>query len=128
MTGKGTRGGWLPAGLISSFALAGPAGAQSENLGQIATGLTTQITQIGNLVGVGGMLIGLAMLVMSGVKFRAWSTNPQDPHASFGGAVGWLIAGVALVALPEFMGVGVSTLFGDDGQAGNFVNPLTTTN
>ena len=72
------------------------------------------------------MLIGLAMLVMAGVKFRAYSTNPQDPQASLSGSIGWLLAGVALVALPEFMGVGITSVFGDSASAGNFTNPLSS--
>ena len=122
-----TRIGWLSGSLTAAGFLAGSSAAQqSQNFGQIADNLTGQVTSFGNLVGVVGMLIGLAMVVMAGVKFRAYSTNPQDPHASLGGSVGWLAAGVALVALPEFMGVGITSLFGDDASAGNFQNPLSS--
>lgn len=121
------RIGWLYGSLMSAGFLAGPAAAQgSRNFGSIAQNLTGQVTEFGNLVGVVGMLIGLAFVVMAGVKFRAYSTNPQDPSASLGGSIGWLAAGVALVALPEFMGVGITSLFGGDGQAGNFQNPLSS--
>ncbi len=100
------------------------AAQQTRNFGQIADSLTGQVTSFGNLVGVVGMLAGLAMLVMAAVKFRAYSNN--DPQATLTGSVGWLVAGILLVALPEFMGVGVTSLFGEGNAPGNFRNPLSS--
>ena len=111
-------------GLAAALLWAGSAAAQDRDLGDVAEGLTGQIQAMGNLVGVVGMLLGLAMLVVSGVKFRAFSNN--DPQATLGGSVGWAVAGVALVALPEFMGVGILSLFGEGSSAGGFTNPLST--
>ena len=105
--------------------LAAPALAQEQrDLGEIAKSLTGQITNIGTLIGVTGMGIGLAMLVMSALKLRALSNN--DHQATLGGVIGLLVAGIALVALPEFMGVGVTSLFGAGTEAGGFSNPLST--
>ena len=112
-------GAVLPAVLAAQLAM-----AQNSTFGEIATDLAGQVTNFGQLVGVIGMLIGLAMLVMSAVKFRAYSTNPNDPNASLSGAVGWLLAGAALVALPEYLGVGVTSLFGGSAGPGGFTNPL----
>ena len=98
-----------------------PVAARSQdNLGDVADTLTAQISNFGQLVGAVAVLVGIGMLVMCAVKFRAYSTNPQDPSASLGGAVGWLIAGAALVAIPEFLDVGVTSLFGDTATQGTF--------
>ncbi len=116
----------------ATAAIAVPASAASaqdnQNFGQIASGLTSQIGEFGALVGVIAAVIGLAMLVISGVKFRAYSTNPQDPSASVSGAVGWLLAGVALAALPETLGVGVTSLFGDGAEVGNLSGKVLSDN
>ena len=111
-------------GLAAALLWAVPATAQDRDLGGVAEALTTQVQQIGNLVGVIAMLGGLAMLAVSAVKFRAFSNN--DPQATLGGSVGWALAGVALVAFPEFMGVGIISLFGAGTSAGGFTNPLST--
>ena len=94
-----------------------PALAQ-QDLGDVANTLTGQITDFGNLIGATAVLVGIGMLIMSAIKFRAYSTNPQDPSASVGGAVGWLLAGAALVGIPEFLDIGVTSLFGSDATQG----------
>ena len=119
----------LPALLAAQMAIAqgspgSPSTSGQRTFGTIADDLTGQVTEFGNLVGVIGMLVGLAMLVMSAVKFRAYSTNPNDPNASLAGSVGWLIAGAALVALPEFLGVGIRSLFGVSATGGGFTSPV----
>ncbi|MCY4006150.1 MAG: hypothetical protein OXE84_04880 [Rhodobacteraceae bacterium] len=88
-----------------------------QNIGDVAGRLNSQIGDIGTLLGAVATVIGVGMLIMSGVKFRAYSTNPQDPNASLGGSIGWLLAGSALVAIPTFLDVGVATLF-DGGTQG----------
>lgn len=94
-----------------------PAFAQ-QDLGDVANTLTGQITDFGRLIGATAVLVGIGMLIMSAIKFRAYSTNPQDPSASVGGAVGWLLAGAALVGIPEFLDIGVTSLFGTDATQG----------
>ena len=94
-----------------------PALAQ-QDLGDVANTLTGQITDFGQLIGATAVLVGIGMLIMSAIKFRAYSTNPQDPSASVGGAVGWLLAGAALVGIPEFLDIGVTSLFGSDATTG----------
>ena len=88
-----------------------------QNIGDVAGRLNSQIGDIGTLLGAVATVIGVGMLIMSGVKFRAYSTNPQDPNASLGGSIGWLLAGSELGAIPTFLDVGVATLF-DGGTQG----------
>ncbi len=96
-----------------------PALAQQQNLGEVASTVTGQIGALGQFVGAGAVFVGVIMLVMAAVKFRAYSSNPQDPSASITGACGFAAAGAALIAFPELMGVGVTTLFGGDSATGD---------
>ena len=95
-----------------------PVLAQDQNLGEVAATVTGQFEAIGRFVGALAVLIGVGMIVMAIIKFRAYSSNPADPSASLSGAIGWTLCGAAAIALPEFMGVGVTTLFGDEAAQG----------
>ncbi len=64
-----------------------------QGLGDVANTPTGQITDPGQLIGATAVLVGIGMPIMSAIKFRACSTNSQDPSASVGGAAGWLAAG-----------------------------------
>ncbi len=109
------------AGIATGHVLALPSIVWAqENLGAVANRVTSQMGDFGALLGAIATVIGVGMLVMAGVKFRAYSTNPQDPSASLGGSVGWMVAGAALVAIPTFLDVGVATLFGAGGEQGTF--------
>ncbi|MDE0531186.1 MAG: hypothetical protein OXI01_07020 [Albidovulum sp.] len=114
------RNHFKSAGIVLVASLAAASARAQNNIGDVASGLTTQIGEFGTLFGALAVVVGVAMVLMSGIKFRAYSTNPQDPSASLGGAAGWLIAGAALVAIPELLDVGITSLFGDTAEVGNF--------
>lgn len=110
------RAGLMTAALLSS---AGHALAQNSNFGGVADTVTGQFSNFGALLGGAASLLGLGFCLLSVAKFKGYSANPQDPNNKLTTAVGLLAAGVALIALPAFMGVGVNSLFGEGASTGD---------
>lgn len=106
----------LTAGAL--LASVGSALAQ-QNFGGVADTVTEQFSNFGALLGGAASLLGLGFCLLSIAKFKGYSANPQDPNNKLTTAVGMLAAGVSLIALPAFMGVGVTSLFGDGAATGN---------
>ena len=110
--------------LISLFAtgmalLAGPGRAQ-DTFGDVATTVTGQIGAFGQLAGAASALIGVVLAITGMLKFRGYSQNPQDPGSRLGAAIGFVLAGACLVAIPEFLDVGITSFFGDQATQTNF--------
>jgi uncharacterized membrane protein len=87
--------------------------AQVRDLGEIATGLATQTTQIATFVSVLAFVLGVVMAIMGFLKFRAHAQNPNDPSAKISTAFMLVFVGSMLVALPAALGSGIQTIFGD---------------
>ena len=109
-------------GLWTAGVLA-PAYAQ-QNFGNLADNASGQVGNFINLLGLLATLIGITLVVVSILKFKGYSNNAQDPNNKLGGAIGFGLAGLSMIALPEFAGVGVFSLFGD-GSNEVTLNPLT---
>src|SRR5690606_36225678 len=99
---------------VSVAAIAGP--AMALNGGDMAQSLTSQTSSIGVFIGVASFVIGVAIALMGLAKFRAHTQNKNDPSNSIGSALMLVFVGACFVAIPEVLGVGVSTLFGDSAR------------
>ena len=97
---------------ITSILLSGPLAAQSQDFGSLADNLRSQLTNFGQLAGAIAAFGGLCMCMLCLMKLRQYSTNPQDPNTKLGSVIVYGIVGATLVALPEFMDVGITSLFG----------------
>lgn len=98
------------AALATTAVVASPAAAQT--VGQIATGLTSQVTSINTLISVVIFVAGLAVAAMGLLKFKAHSANPNDPSNKLSSAWVLIFVGAAMVAIPAVLGSGISTIFG----------------
>ena len=110
---------FLPALTAAALVLTGDA-ALAQNFGDVADEVTGQIGQFGNLLGAAATLIGVGLSILGVIKFRAYSANPQDPQNRLTTAIGIVAAGVCLIAVPEFLDVGVTSLFGGTTTTGDF--------
>lgn len=97
----------LAVGLI---AVSGAASAQ--DLGSIATDLTSQTTAVSRLATVIAFVLGIAITIAGFLKFRAISQNPNDPSNKMSTAFMLIFVGAGLAALPAVMGSGIETIFG----------------
>ncbi|MEP3669092.1 MAG: hypothetical protein ABJN42_20390 [Roseibium sp.] len=90
-----------------------PAIASAQNVGEIATSLTGQTTNVATLVSVVAFVVGVGLAIAGLLKFRAHSANPNDPSNKMSTAFMLVFVGAAMVAIPATLGSGISTIFGD---------------
>ena len=83
-----------------------------QNLGDVADRLAALGSNIYNLLGVVAALGGTGLALTGLYKCYHARQNPNDPSAKVSTGVLMLFIGGAMVALPEVLGVGVSSLFG----------------
>lgn len=86
--------------------------AQANDIGDIATQVGGQFTEIINLVGVVAMAAGAVLGTVGLFKARAMNQNPQDPSNKLSTVIVTFGVAAALLVLPEVLGVGVTSLFG----------------
>lgn len=90
------------------------ANAQStgQDVGTVADNLKRQLGPLADFIGAACFLLGLATGIVSLLKFKAHSQNPNDPSAKLSTATMYLIAAAALIGIPQVLGIGVTSLFG----------------
>lgn len=102
--------------LAATFAVAGLAMSSgmaiAQNVGEIATDLRSQVTNLTSLLTVIAFIVGVGLAVAGVFKFYKNTQNPNDPSASTSSAFILIFAGAALVAIPALLGVGITTVFG----------------
>jgi len=108
----------MKSAVILALYVAMTGNAAAQTFGEVAKTVTGQFTSFGALLGAVASLLGLGFTLLSIAKFKGYSANPQDPNNKLTTAVGMMAAGVALIALPAFMGVGVASFFGDSATTG----------
>lgn len=86
--------------------------AQSQNLGQIADSLSTQTSEIADLISMVAFVLGVGMAIAGFLKFRQNAQNPNDPSAKVSTAFILIFVGAGLVAIPTALGSGIATVFG----------------
>lgn len=102
--------------LAAMFAVAGLAmssgAALAQNVGEIASDLRSQVTNLTALLTVVAFIVGVGLAIMGLIKFRAHTQNPNDPSASMSSAFILIFVGAAMVAIPALLGTGITTIFG----------------
>jgi len=103
-------------GIALALVFSAPAMAVAQNVGAIARDLTTQTTAVSTLVTVVAFVLGVGMAIAGLLKFKAHSQNPNDPSAKMSTAFMLVFVGAALVAIPAALGSGIQTIFGGSAQ------------
>jgi len=109
----------LMALLLSMFAF--PAMAQ-ETFGDVADRVSGQLGSFGRLALGAMFLAGIGVAAGAAFKFKAHSENAQQ--VSLKVPLFWTIVAAILIAIPTFLAVGQSSLFGDANGAQVEDNPL----
>lgn len=106
-------------GLMAAGALAlmetSPAHAQSKNVGQMATDVTTQVGQIGKFA-VQGCVLGGVVMVATGLMKLKQAADTQGQQVKYGEGLFRLAVGAGLVGVPALTG-NLSTTFGLNGAS-----------
>lgn len=108
------------AGLVSTVILslhAVPLAAQ--DMGDRVVDLTDQFSAIPALLGVLSFIIGIGLIIMGIVKFKTYTSNPNDPSASPTSAGLLLFVGGLAIAIPAVADLGIATLLGQGAETTN---------
>lgn len=104
--------GILPALLAlhpaTSHAQAGP------GFRDVSEGLTSQLGPISSMITALAFLVGIGLIMIGLSKFKKYAERPQDDASRPLVAIIFVIAGAAVIALPSSISSGVATLFGGD--------------
>lgn len=101
--------------------------AQSVGLGQLVTNFrTSNLGPLADFAGSIAFFAGIVIAILGVLKFRAHTANPNDPSAKMGTAVTYIVVGVALVAIPTVLNVGVVTVFGSGAKTTGIDTTLRT--
>ncbi|ASY61407.1 hypothetical protein [Sinorhizobium sp. CCBAU 05631] len=100
--------------------LAGTLAYQSVALAQSSGGLGDILTNVrndtlgpaGDFIGAGSFILGLIAAITAVYKLVQNNRNPHDPSSSPKQALVWGTVAACLIAIPEFLGMGVTTFFG----------------
>ena len=101
---------------VSAFTLASALMASpvyAKTAGEIADSLSAQLGSVSTLLTVLAFVLGVGICIAGLLKFRAHSQNPNDPSNKLSHALALIFVGAALVAIPELLGSGISTVFGE---------------
>jgi hypothetical protein len=107
----------LAAGTVAIIFAAEEAKAQpstDQGVGDVASTVEGQLTNIASLVVAGAFLIGIAFVAMGLMRLKA-AVDSQGQQVKYSEGMWRLGLGAALVALPAVTGTGIGTLFGSDG-------------
>jgi hypothetical protein len=119
--------GWvsdLPyrAAAAATVALMSSGNAKAADIGDVSTGLTGQLGDVGKLAVAGSFLGGLVMVATGLMKLKQ-ASDSQGGRATYGEGFWRLAVGAGLVAVPAVAGVGVESF----GFNGGTVGGLDTT-
>ncbi|MDB6095915.1 MAG: type secretion protein IcmD [Francisellaceae bacterium] len=99
------------------------AGGGKTDIVAVATTVSSQLNSLATLLGRISYAAGIALAIVSLMKFKAHKDNPQQEP--IGKAVTYLAVAGGLLFLPTVMDVASRSLFGANGNAGS--NILITT-
>lgn len=86
----------------------GAAAQTASNIGDAATGLRTQVGQIGNLALAGGFVGGIVMIAAGLMKLKQ-AADTQGQQVKYGEGMWRLGVGAGLVAIPALAGMGTAS-------------------
>lgn len=95
--------------------LAGDAAA-ADDLGSLATNITSSLGKVGLLITGGSYVAGLAFAVGAIMKFKAHKDNPTN--VQIGVPIGLTFIAAALLFLPSILNITGGTMFGENANTG----------
>lgn len=87
-----------------------------KDLSSMTTQLQGQMKSMATLAGYVSFLAGFVFGIMGIMKLKANAANPNDPANKVSTAIMLIFVGAAMIAVPTLMGVGVTSLFGSNGE------------
>ena len=102
---------WMTAYFYTSLAL-----ADDDNLGKVASTITSSFSQLAKLITAGAYMAGIGFCMASMLKFKAHKDNPTQ--IPIGTPIALLFIGAALIFLPNIFKIAGYTVFGGTSGAG----------
>ncbi len=102
---------WISAYFYTSLAL-----ADDDNLGKVASTITSSFSQLAKLITAGAYMAGIGFCMASMLKFKAHKDNPTQ--IPIGTPIALLFIGAALIFLPNIFRIAGYTVFGGTSGAG----------
>lgn len=87
--------------------------AAAQGIVTAATNWQNQADAGGTLIGIAAFFVGMVIAFVGIMKLRAAVNNPNDPNSKVTTGIFLIAIAAACVTLPEVMGIGVGTLFGE---------------
>lgn len=87
--------------------------AMAADLGAIASDFADQLASVNLVLTIAAWIFGVVLALTGIAKWRAHSSNPNDPSNKLSSAFMLILAGALTVALPSLLGSGAETVFGD---------------
>ena len=105
---------WISVYFTTNLALA--ADSSDDNLGKVASTITSSFGQLAKLITAGAYMAGIGFCMASMLKFKAHKDNPTQ--IPIGTPVALLFIGAALIFLPNIFRIAGYTIFGGTSGAG----------
>ncbi len=105
---------WMSVYFYTSLALA--ADSNDDNLGKVASTITSSFGQLAKLITAGAYMAGIGFCMASMLKFKAHKDNPTQ--IPIGTPIALLFIGAALIFLPNIFKIAGYTIFGGTSGAG----------
>jgi Na+/proline symporter len=103
--------------------------AQESSLGEVLTNVRTDtLGPAGDFIGAGAFILGVIFGVMAIIKLVQNHRNPHDPASRPTQAIVLGVAAAAMIAIPTFLGMGVTTLFGTGAETTSIDGQLRSLN
>ncbi len=105
---------WMSVYFTTNLAFA--ADSSDDNLGKVASTITSSFGQLAKLITAGAYMAGIGFCMASMLKFKAHKDNPTQ--IPIGTPVALLFIGAALIFLPNIFRIAGYTIFGGTSGAG----------
>lgn len=105
---------WISVYFTTSLAFA--ADSSDDNLGKVASTITSSFGQLAKLITAGAYMAGIGFCMASMLKFKAHKDNPTQ--IPIGTPIALLFIGAALIFLPNIFRIAGYTIFGGTSGAG----------
>lgn len=98
---------------MTALFLAGPAMAQDDNLGGIATRVQEQLVAFADLLTGGMFLVGIGLGAMAALKFKAHNEDPRSTKITT--PIVLMIVSACLIGLPAYLTFVSNSVVGEGG-------------
>ncbi|KAB2680250.1 hypothetical protein ACFW0F_22270 [Brucella anthropi] len=115
--------------LTATVAYQTAAFAQSGGLGDVLTNVRNDtLGPAGDFLGAAAFIIGVIFALLAINKLVQNQRNPHDPSTRPATAIWYGVAAALFIAVPEFLGMGVTTFFGSGAETTSVDGTLRSIN